>query len=467
MANNFREIGDWYISKTGNDGNSGLTPDLPKRTLLTDYTAAGDLIVVGSGLYQEDIGKSLGQGGHIYEGDGLVVFNGNGIYEIINGGAAGGLSQIFINIIITNYSVRSSNNARTYDFRQCLIENVLATTSTHLFTCNQSILINVNFSNASSGASILSSIFISSSVFSSIFKNNYVDIDSVIKCTNISPSNFRNNNIQGTILLDATKYAIQDQLIGTPQDNGYAVGVDWLTEANLTTNGYSGTISGWDIAVSTCFNRDPQFNNVSKLDFSINTNSPHFQNAENAIDNIGGTNVGQGFYGTDDEWNISMEALQDANITGISDRILASGTSGKITSAPIQTPGGILLTPIVINYVGALIFDSDEAGGTSGNQNVPDSINYNSGDAGRNPNRLSYEMRWTTSATKPTQDSDWTNGGYISAGTWANFEWNQQPRIDNLGRGNGDASYNQLNNQSIEFIWYQVRVTLRNNYASL
>jgi hypothetical protein len=83
-----------------------------------------------------------------------------------------------------------------------------------------------------------------------------------------------------------------------------------------------------------------------------------------------------------------------------------------------------------------------------------------------NPNRLSYEMRWSTQADEPATDGEWDNEALITAGTYEHFEWNAQPLIDSLSRGNGRADFDTATGMPVNARWIQLRIRFRNNYAS-
>jgi hypothetical protein len=207
------------------------------------------------------------------------------------------------------------------------------------------------------------------------FVNNYIDAASILNYS-INPNNshFRNNNIQGLIILEGVKYAIQDQFTGTPQDNGYASDVHWLNEANLTTNGYTGTIVGWDAAVATCINRDPKFNNASKLDFTLQADSPHIGRASDGFSNIGGTEYAQSFYAGISNPNILLFEASEAidTTTNNNDWRLKPGyTEGWIRAIIKVSNNDVQISSIP--YIGNYSFDSDQPGGSSTNMNVPDS----------------------------------------------------------------------------------------------
>lgn len=86
----FRYTGDYYISPSGNDANNGTTPDTPFATLQAAFDAAGTTtyltFVIGSGTYNEilDLGTTGASLYWIFQGDGEVILNGNGVSQSNN-----------------------------------------------------------------------------------------------------------------------------------------------------------------------------------------------------------------------------------------------------------------------------------------------------------------------------------------------------------------------------------------------
>jgi len=374
MANNFRINGGAYISKAGHDSNDGLTPDTPKKSINSSIVATTAWII-GAGIYNA-AGVIFNTGGSNLPryADGKVIIDFNN-----STGTTGNLG------IMPHYDfhIRNSSTFQTHraNYTRCVFENVIITqsTDTSVLLFEKCYIINSSANHSQGVYKLLNSIVLNSNLsinnVTGEFKNTYINKTSTISIiTNFQVSRLLNNNIQGVITLEGINYAIQDQLIGTPQDNGYAVGVEWLTEANLTTNGYTGTIIGWDAAVATCINRDPLFNDASKLDFTLQANSPHIGRAFDGISNIGGTEYSQSFYaGISNPNTLKLEGDADIDsTTNINDWVLQPTSTQGVIRAIVKVSD---TTEELgeINYIGNYSFDSDQTGGTSGNFNVPDS----------------------------------------------------------------------------------------------
>lgn len=87
----FRYTGDYYISPSGNDANSGTSPNTPFATIQAAFDAAGTTtgltFVIGSGTYNEALITSFTSNTGLswtLQGDGEVIINGDGITETYN-----------------------------------------------------------------------------------------------------------------------------------------------------------------------------------------------------------------------------------------------------------------------------------------------------------------------------------------------------------------------------------------------
>lgn len=379
MANGFKDIEGFnvlgYAAKApaGNDSNNGLTKDTPKATFFNNYLIGSGFYSVGS-LSQQNLrpdGKVIidVQGGVLHNDAGLNIAN----LEIRNAVLGG-----------------TNRSADGLGYVNCILKNisggVVGGLGRHMRITQCKLINGGNLFKAASGDLYIdASIIINKILRPNIFSDGYIDFNSTIECFLLPPANFRRNNINGTLLFSGypdsgvRRYAIQDQLIGTPQDNGYLIGVNWLTEAQLTADGYTGTISGWNTAIATCINRDPKFNNASFEDFSLQADSPHIGKGLNGS-NIGGTEiantalVSQNGVGT-----IKVIPSPEIDTSNPNFWVVKEGfVEGTIEI--IRRIGTQKLTLLRIEPIGTFEFDSDIEGGQIGNRNVldstPNSSNY-------------------------------------------------------------------------------------------
>jgi hypothetical protein len=399
MANGFRDVlvqgrtVDKWVAKplAGNDSNDGLDPNRPKVSL-----EGGGVTLIGAGDYDQNVNLTNGA----YQGDGLVILRN----ATINGTSGNGFFGGCVNMTLINCTIDySGGNARPRGLVNCIVKNsqdIYMHPSGQIGYTN-SVFINCSFRQVVQ-VSANFSIFIDCIYglnIGTLNKDSYFDENSILIDYAGNPNLMvSNSNVNGVIRIlsslfsDSTQrdYAIQDQLTGTPQDNGYPVGVNWLTEAQLTTDGYTGTIAGWDAAVDTCINRDPKFNNVSLEDFSLQADSPHIGRANDG-GNIGGTNIANTvLVNQDGVGTIEINPQPEINTTNPNFYTVATNEDEGYIDI-IQRIGTQPIVLTEIEPIAALEFDSDIEGGNVGNQNVPDS----------EPLTLDYPRKLTTTSLSP------------------------------------------------------------------
>lgn len=477
MANNFRIVGNWYVSTDGSDANAGNAPDAPFRSIGAAVTAAsaGQTIVLGAGVYNENI--SIARRDLRFIADGTVVIEQisgteNFIFSdaaqsvvtftdiifrgFISGstyvGASGNLARVIANnCIFVNCRVRTNetaSNGTNMLLTSCIFVNSLieifstATVErgTQFIGCS---LINTSVSNNETLAAGGSQ---------RIIRNCYVDAVSNIQwgATATQPI-FENNDYEGTMTIGASTYSLSQDVSGNPVA---------LIPGTLDL----ASVAAYTSVYNTSFKQNPEWFNSMKGDFrSVLPSSPLIRRG------VGGVNIGNVRSGTGKKYNVDAElTVPNATIIGLSndagDLVVTSAVAydaGTITSAPIL----ISPTPQVVarvNFAQALVFNIAQAAGTSGNKNVPIKTDYTAGTAGANPQRLTYEMRWTDQSAMPTTDAGWTNNGYTAPGTWVVFELNTIPLVNNGGIGNGDPAFNSALTGRIAATWVEVRVRLQN-----
>lgn len=379
MSNNFRKTGGHFWSKAGHDSNAGTTPDSPKKSITVAIAGTGNLIV-GAGVYNAPSGTILTGGANNLQ----RVADGGVIIDFNNRSDTGGMPNQNI-MPFSGFTLKNHTNAMTHrsNFSRCLLQNFNVTNVSdgQQLSLTYCKVINSSMLPAPGLWNISSSIIIGSDLkqvnAANYTNNSYLDMASSLvlpQYTIVAQIlTFRNNNIQGILILGGLKYAIKDQLTGSPQDNGYAPDVFWLTEANLTANGYTGIITGWNAAVATCINRDPRFNDASKLDFTLKADSPHIGRASDGVSNIGGTAYAQSFYsGASNPNLLLLQPSVNIDTSNNNDWKLQPGEiEGTIRAIVKVANTAEVITKLP--YIGNKSFNSDDVGGSSTNFNVPDS----------------------------------------------------------------------------------------------
>jgi len=119
MAYRFRYTGDYYVSPTGDDSNSGTSPDAPFATIQAAMDAKGNTttattIVIGTGIYYEavsTINTSNSNTNLTIQGDGVVIINGEGISDDTTNCALGNGGSTLRGTIINDITITNWHNA--------------------------------------------------------------------------------------------------------------------------------------------------------------------------------------------------------------------------------------------------------------------------------------------------------------------------------------------------------------------
>ena len=449
MPNNFRLTGSVYVSKAGNDTNDGLTPETPKLTIGAGLAVmtAGQTLIVGTGVYKESLTPSNIV--RTITADGRVKLSGGQVLSISIGG-----TTTFNNIIFEDYIAINQTSA-IITYNNCRI--IRSTISGSFpFTLNRSILINCPITNTSTNFAAYNSIFIDSSLTNGaiLIASCYANSNCTLRLRLVANVNI-NNNVQGLLrgngATNITTAVVQDtsgayydlSIAGTggsgTQENPYYRGNTASATAIFDYTNFR--IAYSNVLGATNISTNPLFNDITRYDFTLKANSPHIGAG------IGGTNYAVTNYPVSDLEVVSGDTNTD-----------------NYVFQPFTTP----LTIGVFNMYGLLEFNKSQAGGSDENKNVPDFDVFTSGDTtgSNSPDRLTYEMRWTTSTTQPTLSTDWDNGGLLPVGSYGVFQWFEQPYVDASGVSSGLYNYNSATRNSIAAVWLDVRVTVRNNYTN-
>lgn len=401
-----------FVSKSGNDANSGDDPDNPKLTIvsaITGGTYGG--IVLGSGVYEEDSADGVSLLGHGLYGDGIVILRGD----------------------LTNYltSAWSNTSGRLedliiIDFLEVFEGGFSGNSYARITRC---IFINTSVDLRDSGAGgwLEDSRFVSSSIpialgpiYGCLFINTILDengdaVDYIRSCHFDSESSLILNaggqnrvsycNIQCSIEVDGTTYSS-------------------LSEARAALGGFVG-----------CIDEDPLFIGSPKerYEFIVRPNSPLVNAGFNGV-NIGSVKTGsvQNFQSL--QWGLSPASNTNTQFNASKALEISGGaTTGTRESKEIDE-GQTIKNPVLrLNGLSDFL------------NNVPDSNN-----ALVNPNHLCVDVSYAGldkvyTAFKP-------------------FQLNRVMRLDNTGKSNGEAGFDWGNLVDIEFRYWKIRVTIRNNY---
>lgn len=500
MPNNFRISGSYYVSKAGSDSNSGTSPESPKRTIQAVITAASRLpgtVVIGAGVYTEVLSAVATYNMNLVA-DGAVtiraplanisnmLFTSN--YNATRTFYATGIT--FENFNNIEFQTSGINTPSPIEFRNCTFKYtnfycIFGAAFVYMYGCkfiNSNIEINTVSANGVGIRLIDGCVFINSKVSiedpsSNVFINSYTNSNSSI---DVLPTNMNYNNMQSRAIRTRTTSSLssgvyQDSL-GKYYDLSRPTAIGDGTFGNPYGKPYTSTASfSFDVhkAIyptinSNSFSADPKFNNVLTQDFSLQPDSPHVGNALDRVSNIGDTYVAVNVPASGSLFSGSGALVENLYLSQDGYIVSGSNLSGSVTSAPIL----VSPTAKVINaveYVGMLRFNKDTTAQTGSNIQVPDAVTYTSasGEAGANPDRLTYYMRWTTGSSQPVVDSDWDNGALKPAGSYTLFEWNYKPSFDYSNDSAGDPSYDAFAATPPTYVkatYVQLKVVIRNNY---
>jgi len=415
MPNNFRLTGAYYVCKApiGNNANNGTTKDTPKLTVQAAATALGlasGVIVVGTGVYRENIAiGSAGSATFSIQADGVVLLDGNGGSLYISANSNNSLT--LVNLRLKSYTFGKQNSTGTSS--QIFYNGCYFDSCTNVSPNASQTFTNCTFKNCTFSASATVS-FTGCKFFNCTFTTAtgtfiqcYLDAAST-PYTVVSATN-NNNLFEGFWKVNTasvvTTGVIQNNLgkyfdlslagtggtgtVGDPFYRGNTI--DKLFALAPHKVAYP-TMNVQSIASS------PLFNNVSLEDFTVQYASPLL--ARNSIYSltIANAKYALGFYP-----NVTPELLQVngaiiSGLSGTSDLTVISG-SGYIQTAPINYGGANITELGTLGYIGALTYDKSVAPPDARNQNVPDAQVYSASVAGAAPDRLVIEMRISTKAS--------------------------------------------------------------------
>lgn len=366
---NFKITAGLHIAKPGHDSTSG-TPDEPRRTPISNGTAAAERSIIGAGVY-DIIGSFNARN---MEADGKVIIRGNGAgalipssnsstsspterckgirFENFNGTATASfnssfVSEVFGNIDNTYLNVNGEwlygvNGARGFSFLRPVFINCRITGNGDnsiigIYCVNYGIIIN-------------------SSIHMRIMQNSYVGADSTVY---LFSSTIKNCCIQGKVYYNGAVYELKKQKDGSP-----SVGTDPAIPdlATAIPDIYS---------VQKSFNQDPRFNDVAGEDFTLRPDSPLIRADLNGDKNITGKRVATSISNADSGNAAGTVVAPTAAInTAIpSAYILNDGYSEGYVDYVYNNNGVLCLN---LDLKALFAFNSDIAGGQIGNKNVTD-----------------------------------------------------------------------------------------------
>jgi hypothetical protein len=271
----------------------------------------------------------------------------------------------------------------------------------------------------------------------------------------INNANFKGNCLNGFVNVSGVDYELKKFIDGTTRSDASGLIPDVIdVYPNVYVNGNFATLDAKFIDV---------LNRIVSPDSDLLKKS-------GTLGAIGGVKPGKSISVNSIDSNISITTT-DINTTDPANYLIqAPATEGFINIIWKLSDN---ISEIQKLYLASLLdFDGSAAGGSVGNNNVPDTFptSYTPlTQAGLKPNRLLYGLRTSQSIAKPTLDSEWDNDSAAlgtTPGTYYRQEWDTKPSIVAVlgvryGNGNPESIGGVAN--GINARWAQAQIRLTNN----
>lgn len=449
----FRLTGWGYCSEwNGDDANTGQDQNLPKKTIASFPSNGANILIVGTGVY-----NGGWTGTRRLVGDGYVIIDGDNQ-------SANNFSSIQ-GLYIKNFSL-FGNSSNLWSATDCVFENILDwrpwSNSNNLIRCI--FLPRSDFINT--GGSVFSR-FLNSIVLENYRVNvQAISFSYLAKGKKIlysgTSANFTDSLINGVIEIAGVDYELKQLFDGSPRPDA-----DPLIADLSTASGFS------NVYTNRNFAGDPKFLDV--LNKIVEPDSD-FLKRSNANGFIGGVKAGRYIPVNTSNPDVVITTSQ-INTSDPSNWVIANGFDEGFIDIKFKVSEQIVQAS-KINVDALLAFDGSVAGGTAGNNNVPDATpEFYSPLSQPNlkPNRKVYLFRSSKAVSLPTTDAGWDNdrdtiGTPVVAGEFYPMEWSSVPSIrinDEVAYGNADftAPGGVSNIPDVRWINIKVRLTNLRSYA--
>ena len=473
----------WQCVQPFNSDGSLRSDFLPRVNTLDISLNPYANIVFGSGHYVGDF--AINTASAIRKDllfDGLVkwTFTGNTVLQnTVDVISINDNNENYIYLDGAGYTIVWSTNNQTpgssQRYYKCILENIAGMNRT--FAGNKTArfedCVFVNNTSFNTGITLQVTISILNSViFNTVFLN-MISVSSAVSCTllnsfvsenssffmdkyfNPASSRFLNNNFMGKIIIGANTYELKRDKAGVliPSRVGNGILDLQSIDGSVYTRGN--------------YAQNPEYVNLSGGDYwTVLPSSPMITNNNLFGANIGSCRVANNVLKANDNSIFVTPTGSGIDLVGDNLEYTGAGTNGNITSSIIDLGKQITLDDT--KFIMDLNFNSDSARGAVDNNNVTVVNDYSLDltNDGRIPARLTYRMRWSNKSTQPTTDSDWDNGGYLTAGTYGLFEVNQPPRVS-ISRnnnllivGNGEPDFIIEKSNKIKARWVQLFIVI-------
>jgi hypothetical protein len=465
MANNgFRIAGSFFVSKAGYDTNDGGR-DTPWLTL--NKAIENGAGVLGAGSYLAPTAGMNPYTGASWTADGLVKVIGDGATR--NTQIGGSQYCVYTGIYYDKFGgfgfhgVYSGVNTYNRCIFKVVSENASADNSSGQFPGGNDEYTNCIFVNINGGGNW--------KFTNCLFFNCTITQSNLLKQCYLDPTT-------SVVTAEASQCNVDKRAQPASQQGIRIAG------------------GGFGLATPGGISELPGFNSLAKEDWSLLRSSPHislgigpdylrFANTL-FVESTGTTGDVCTVLNTQFRFASSQQVVRLLSISGAPDALLFNAQGGLVRKPDSNGNGFSQLVTRRVNYsdisqevtgirmFAGLNFDTDYptlqsqillANPSVFNNNVVTFGNGASQTARRNPNRLTYRMRWSTLV-----DPDEANPDHWVSGTkWIEFEWNTKPvwnQGQQLGNGNPDFSPTGSGNTNVVARWLQLEITIRDDYFS-
>ncbi len=505
----FRYTGDYYISPSGNDANSGTSPNAPFATIQAAFDAAGTTtnltFVIGSGTYGEALVTSNTNNSVMnwtLQGDGEVIINGDGITETFNAALAQNyVRSVYIkNITFANWlygfnkSGQNQNYFQNVYFTECKFINInsMYSSATYNTVVYQSCtfiksrfpligtishyLRDCIFLNSSFGFDLTNEptgyyrngtnnqqnngLFreMTDCIFANPFEGNPVSF--ILSKFNSGSTftqygrTFRNIVLDNDCVIQSVRYSNTDSSFLNYTQSA----TEFVDEINQYGTWLDGSGSNAGPAVNTA--------NVSPhtiLNYDLSFNSTTLTGSTDLFKTLGAP------YSLDFNNTNYFNASQQPATRTIANQIpaIAYGTSNTATNA-FHTAGGATWENIIETGSGFILSSSALISGSiesavidQGASKAINNIQFNWSTNDANQGVISY---YTSSQIIQNYQLRYGNSTDLSSEEYKLFPLNGIPYLDVNGSGSGDNNFLTGSTDTITARYLQFKLTLRNNW---
>ena len=479
MGQHFKETGNWYVSALGgNDTTGDGTPHRPFKTVnkavlsaVADGTA-NQAIIIGTGIYNEELDKSNASIVLALIGDGKVIFDGTGVTY---GTDTAWTNSTVFNITFVNYAnFVATNNGQNFNlWTKCNFINILEfwpnnQANAYTYVRNFQDCKFVNCAHSASpyirGAQFTNCHFHDSALMSS--NGNYSGNTYLTKYMNCI---FTTSNTTGLFPILSGTFVGAEKikncgfgentsfygLMKNEANNSVYVGLvnvgERITTELLNTGsaGFFHRLGGGNYTFSASFNSNISgSSDLSPINQTLDMNNAPLY-ARSLVAPLTGPGGIQPVtaYGYDSSSTNPLHPMGGATWQNI--------TTSSLGGFQIDGSGTGSITTAVIDQGGTKAINNIDIGFTSNALNAAAPSTHPSGALNHNPTRYQFEMKYG-------------NASDLSSGTYKIFEFGAPCTTIGGLTGSGDQNFNTgsgANPSQVSARYLQLKITLRTDMS--